>query len=213
MKEGKHFTCWCEQQWKKWEVPRGCQNQVDAGILCSLNRQQAKNDNNLLHLCLLTNKLNFSKALHNSQEIEEQVKQFHNTPVPPNTGNVLKSPASKAHGLRDKNVEEKSARKSFPRKKITHPLNTNIRNARVSYKRSFSFAHRLLTLSSLLFPFPVLILPFPQFPLQEFKHHQISQQENPFCGNTGQAAYELQPHFYPKPGVKSFWTAFCPCQA
>lgn len=71
----KHFTWWCEQQWEKWEMPSCCQNQVDASILRSLNRQQAKNDKNLLCFCLLANKLNFSKTLHNSQETEEQVKQ------------------------------------------------------------------------------------------------------------------------------------------
>lgn len=51
---------------------------------------------------------------------EKQVKQFPGTPIPANTGPVMKSPASKPHGLRDKNRGEKSARKPSLRKPHTH---------------------------------------------------------------------------------------------
>lgn len=59
--KGKHFTWWCEQQWKKGGMPCGCQNQVHASILCSLNRQQAGNDRILLYFCLLVKKLKFQQ--------------------------------------------------------------------------------------------------------------------------------------------------------
>lgn len=71
-------------------------------------------------MLLSFSKETFSKTLCNSLKTQEQVKQFHNTPVPPNIGPVMKSPASKPHGLRDKNTGEKSARKRSLRKPHTH---------------------------------------------------------------------------------------------
>lgn len=83
-------------------MPCCCQNQVDASILGSLNRQQAKNDKGLLGFGLLAKNIS-AKHYPNTRRLKSE---FHSTPVPPNTVPGMKSPASKPCGLRDKNVEE-----------------------------------------------------------------------------------------------------------
>lgn len=65
---------------------------------------------------------------------EEQARQFPSTPVPANTGPVVKSPASKPYDLRDKNTGEKSARKPSLRK--PHTQGTKL-SARPSTKQEF----------------------------------------------------------------------------
>lgn len=140
-KGGRHFTWWCEQQWKKREVPCGCQNQVDASILRSLNRQQAKNDKNLLSFYLLAKKLNFSETLHNSQEPEEQVKQSFIVPQSLQTLELWWSLLLPNHVASEikKCRRKKSARKPFPRKPHPHWTQTSERPG-VFYKWWSSFA-------------------------------------------------------------------------